>query len=261
MLSNLSHPCLPTQSLAQSSVPSIHMHWQVVNTGCGDDDFFLLGAAALYGQRKLGRRAATLPSSTELMYIFFAVDSMCLLHASGLLSPPFAPARRAHPATGRPVLSPLSPGAAACTPPWRPLCARGRRSRASPGQGPSSGPSSTSRPKISAPAAGRARAIVEAAGWRCRRHREWLSYRVGGTFHRGAVRWSGRKWSKLFLLQKWIDLGELILAVQTVLKVLHSFDFSLTVFELEAISGYWWNYASPVLLQTLSSLWGPKMAP
>ena len=88
------------------------MHWQVVNTGCGDDDFFLLGAAALYGQRKLGRRAATLPSSTELMYIFFAVDSMCLLHASGLLSPPFAPARRAHPATGRPVLSPLSPGAA-----------------------------------------------------------------------------------------------------------------------------------------------------
>ena len=38
------------------------MHWQVVNTGCGDDDFFLLGAAALYGQRKLGRRAATLPS-------------------------------------------------------------------------------------------------------------------------------------------------------------------------------------------------------
>ena len=71
------------------------MHWQVVNTGCGDDDFFLLGAAALYGQRKLGRRAATLPSSTELMYIFFAVDSMCLLHASGLLSPPFAPASTA----------------------------------------------------------------------------------------------------------------------------------------------------------------------
>ena len=110
-------------------------------------------------------------------------------------------------------------------------------------------------------ACGGPRAIVEAAGWRCRRHREWLSYRVGGTFHRGAVRWSGRKWSKFFLLQKWIDLGELILAVQTVLKVLHSFDFSLTVFELEAISGYWWNYASPVLLQTLSSLWGLKMAP
>ena len=88
------------------------MHRQVVNTGCGDNDFFLVGAAALYGQRKLGWRAATLPSSTELMYIFFAVDSMCLLPASGLLSPAFAPARRAHPATGRPVLSPLSPGAA-----------------------------------------------------------------------------------------------------------------------------------------------------
>ena len=110
--SNLSHPCLPTQSLAQSSVPSIHMHWQVVNTGCGDDDFFLVGAEAHYGHRKLGRHAATLASSTELMYIFFAVDSMCLLPASGLLSPAFAPARRAHPATGRPVLSPLSPGAA-----------------------------------------------------------------------------------------------------------------------------------------------------
>ena len=39
---------------------------------------------------------------------------------------------------------------------------------------------------------------------------------------------------EIFLLQKWIDLGELILAVQTVLKVLHSFDFSLTVFELGA---------------------------
>ena len=112
MPSNLSHPCLPTQSLAQSPVPSIHMHWQVVNTGCGDDDFFLFGAEALHGQRKLGWRAATLPSSTELIYIFVAVGSMCLLPASGILSPAFAPARRAHPATGRPVLSPLSPGAA-----------------------------------------------------------------------------------------------------------------------------------------------------
>ena len=110
--SNLSHPCLPTQSLAQSPVPSVHMHRQVVNTGCGDNDFFLVGAAALYGQRKLGWRAATLPSSTELIYIFFAVGSMCLLPASGLLSPAFAPARRAHLATGRPALSPLSLGAA-----------------------------------------------------------------------------------------------------------------------------------------------------
>ena len=155
--SNLSHPCLPTQSLAQSPVPSVHMHRQVVNTGCGDDDFFLVGAAALYGQRKLGWRAATLPSSTELIYIFVAVGSMRLLPASGLLSPAFAPARRAHPATDRPVLSPLSPGAAACTPPWRPLCGRGRLSRAYPGRGPSSGAKSASRPKISAPAAGRER--------------------------------------------------------------------------------------------------------
>ena len=37
---------------------------------------------------------------------------MSLLPASGLLSPPFAHARRAHPATGRPALASLSPGAA-----------------------------------------------------------------------------------------------------------------------------------------------------
>jgi hypothetical protein len=110
--SNLSHPCLPTQSLAQSPVPSVHMHRQVVNTGCGDDDFFLVGAEAHPGHRKLGRRAATLSSSTKLTYIFFAVGSMRSLPASGLLSPPFASARRAHPATGRPPLSPLSAGAA-----------------------------------------------------------------------------------------------------------------------------------------------------
>ena len=112
MPSNLSHPCLPTQSLAILTVPSFHMHWQVVNTGCGDNDFFLVGAAALDGQRKLGLRAATLSSSTKLIYIFFAVGCMRLLPSTALLSPPFAPARRAHPATGRPVLSPLSPGAA-----------------------------------------------------------------------------------------------------------------------------------------------------
>ena len=35
------------------------MHLQVVNTGCGDNDFFLVGAAALDGQRKLGLRAAS----------------------------------------------------------------------------------------------------------------------------------------------------------------------------------------------------------
>ena len=69
MLSNLSHPCLPTESLAILLILSTHMHSQVVNTGCGDDDFFLVGAAAHDGQRKLGRRAATLPSSTKLIYI------------------------------------------------------------------------------------------------------------------------------------------------------------------------------------------------
>ena len=44
-----------------------------------------------------------------------------------------------------------------CTPPWRPLRAQGRRPRASPGRGTSSGAGSASRPKISAPAAGRER--------------------------------------------------------------------------------------------------------
>ena len=83
-------------------------------------------------------------------------------------------------------------------------------------------------------ACGGPRAIVEAAGWRCRRHRVWLSYRVLGYFSGVRCGRSGRKWSIFFLLQKWIDLGELIRAVQTVLKVLHSFDFSLTVFELGA---------------------------
>ena len=112
LLSNPCHLSLPTQSLAQSPVPSVHMHWQVVNTGCGDDDFLLVGAEALYGQRKLGRRVATMSSLTEVIYIFFAVRCMRLLPSTALLSPPFAPARRAHPATGRPALSPLSPGAA-----------------------------------------------------------------------------------------------------------------------------------------------------
>ena len=38
-----------------------------------------------------------------------------------------------------------------------------------------------------------------------------------------------------FLLQILIDLDELIPAVQSVLKVLHSFDFSLAVLELGAL--------------------------
>ena len=179
MPSNPCHPSVPIKSLAILTVPSIHMHWQVVYTGCATSGSFLVGAAAHPGQKKLGRRAATLPSSTELMYIFFAVGSMCLLPASGLLIAPFAPARRAHPATGRPAL--VSSLFRCCTPPWRPPCGRGRRSRASPGRGPSCGASSGSEAKISAPAAGAERS------WRppdgavgaivCGN-----SYRVGGYF-------------------------------------------------------------------------------
>ena len=206
------------------------MHWQVVNTGCGDDDFFLLGAAALYGQRKLGRRAATLPSSTELMYIFFAVDSMCLLHASGLLSPPFAPARRAHPATGRPVLSLLSPGAARHRGGCRAveagvlehIPAEGLRAV------------QTALPdrkyrrlrRAESDRGGRRMALLAPS--------RWLSYRVGGTFHKGPARWSGRKLSKFFLLQKWIDLDELNPMVWVPSIVRRRIDFFLAVFELGA---------------------------
>ena len=207
------------------------MHRQVVNTGCGDDDFFLVGAAALYGQRKLGWRAATLPSSTELMYIFFAVDSMCLLPASGLLSPAFAPARRAHPATGRPVLSPLSPGAARHV-------AAAVRSR--PALSSISWPRAFERCKQrfqakNFGACGGPRAIVEAAGWRCRRHRVWLSYRVWGYFSGVRCGWSGRKWSIFFLLQKWIDLDELNPMVWVPSIVRRRIDFSLAVFKLRAL--------------------------
>ena len=66
----------------------------------------LVAAGAPFIQETLGRRAAKLSSLTELIYIFFAIGSMRLLPASGLRSPPFAPARRAHPPTGRPGLSP-----------------------------------------------------------------------------------------------------------------------------------------------------------
>ena len=88
------------------------MHWQVVNTSCGGDDSLLVGAGAPFIQESLGRRAATLSSSTELIYIFFAVGSMRLLPASGLLSLPFAPARVLTRPPVVALLSPLSPGAA-----------------------------------------------------------------------------------------------------------------------------------------------------
>ena len=133
------------------------------------------------------------------LYIFFAVDSMCLLPASGLLSPAFAPARRAHPATGRPVLSPLSPGAARHRGGRRAVEAGALEHLGSPGRGPSSGANSASRPKISAPAAGRERswrppdgavgAIV------------WLSYRVWGYFsYRGPVRVVRSKMVEFFFI-------------------------------------------------------------
>ena len=47
-------------------------------------------------------------------------------------------------------------------------------------------------------ACGGPRAIVEAAGWRCRHHRVWLSYRVWGYFSGVRCGWSGRKWSNFF---------------------------------------------------------------
>ena len=72
----------------------------------------LVAAGAPFIQESLGRHAATLSSSTKLIYIFFAVGIRRLLPANDLLSPPFAPARRAHAPTGWPGLSPLSPGAA-----------------------------------------------------------------------------------------------------------------------------------------------------
>jgi hypothetical protein len=206
------------------------MHRQVVNTGCGDDDFFLVGAAALYGQRKLGWRAATLASSTELIYIFFAVDSMCLLPASGLLSPAFAPARRAHPATGRPVLSPLSPGAARH---------RGGRRAVEAGV-------------LEHLLAEGLRAVQTALpGQKFRRLRRAESDRGGrwmalsapscvaflpslGVLFRGTVRAVRSKMVEIFLLQKWIDLDELNPMVWVPSIVRRRIDFSLAVFELGA---------------------------
>ena len=84
-------------------------------------------------------------------------------------------------------------------------------------------------------ACGGPRAIVEAAGWRCRRHRVWLSYRVWGYFSGVRCGWSGRKWSIFFLLQKWIDLDELNPMVWVPSIVRRRIDFSLAVFKLRAL--------------------------
>jgi len=88
------------------------MHLQVVYTALATTVGFLVAAGAHFGPRTLGRRAATVSSSTKLFYLFFAVRTTYLLPAGGFLSSPFASARRAYPATGRCPLSPLSPGAA-----------------------------------------------------------------------------------------------------------------------------------------------------
>jgi hypothetical protein len=88
------------------------MRSQIVSMAFVATVVFLVAAGAPFTQETLGLRAAKLSSSTKLIYIFFAIGSTCLLPTTALLSPPFAPARRAHPPTGRPGLSPLSPGAA-----------------------------------------------------------------------------------------------------------------------------------------------------
>ena len=110
--SNPCHLSLPTESLAQSPVTSTLFRSQAASMVDVTTVILLEAAGAPFIQESLGRHAATLSSSTKLIYIFFAVGSTCLLPASALLSPPFAPTRRAHPATGRHALSPLSPGAA-----------------------------------------------------------------------------------------------------------------------------------------------------
>ena len=189
--SNLSHPCLPTQSLAQSPVPSVHMHRQVVNTGCGDDDFFLVGAAELYGQRKLGWRAATLhPRPSSCTYFLPSIACVCCPPAASsarLLLPPAVLTRPpvvlfsllslqvlhatvAAAVRSRPALSSIS---------WPRAFERCKQRFQAKNFGACGGP----------------RAIVEAAGWRCRRHRVWLSYRVWGYFSGVRCGWPGRKWS------------------------------------------------------------------
>ena len=146
------HPSIPLRYFALSRVLSTFYVPFVPHTPAVTTGILHVAAGAPFIQESLGRRAATLLSLTKLIYIFFAVRSMRLLPASGLLSPPFAPARRAH--AGHPSSCSLSSLCRCCTPPWRPPRAEGRRSQASPGRGPSSGASSAAGPKKSAPAAG-----------------------------------------------------------------------------------------------------------
>ena len=105
---------------------------------------------------------------------------------------------------------------------WRPPCGRGRRSRASPGRGPSSGANSASRPKISAPAAGRERSWRPPDGAVGAIVCGFLT-EFGGTFQGYGA--GG---------QKWIDLDELNPMVWVPSIVRRRIDFSLAVFELGA---------------------------
>ena len=51
------------------------MHSQVVYRACVTAVGLLVAAGGHFGQRTLGRRAATLSSSTTLIYLFFAVGT------------------------------------------------------------------------------------------------------------------------------------------------------------------------------------------
>ena len=76
------------------------MRSQIVSMAFVTTVVFFVAAGGPFIQETLGRRAAKLSSLTGLIYIFFSIGSMRLLPASGLRSPPFAPARHAHPPTG-----------------------------------------------------------------------------------------------------------------------------------------------------------------
>jgi hypothetical protein len=59
------------------------MHWQVVNTGCGDNDFFLVGAQRHFMARGGGRTAGTEGIDTlqsKLSEAFACVDARAQLY-------------------------------------------------------------------------------------------------------------------------------------------------------------------------------------
>ena len=157
------HPSIPLRYFAQNRVLSTFYVPFVPHTPAVTTGILHVAAGAPFIQESLGRRAATLLSLTKLIYIFFAVRSMRLLPASGLLSPPFAPARRAHPATRRPALSPLSAGAAHHRGGRRALKAGALKHLLA--ESLRLVPAALLGQKIGA--CGGRRAVVEAAAWRC----------------------------------------------------------------------------------------------